>query len=158
MISLFAAITVFFSPLGGCEQQIVKDINGAQKVVLEQMYSFTSQPITDALIAAHKRGVEVHVIFDRSWRDQMTRNHHPLTQEDALVAAGIDVLIDRKHAIAHNKVRVIDGTIVLTGSFNDTGQAEHGNAENIVRITGNAAIVQAYIANFAKHASHSVKP
>ncbi len=32
--------------------------------------------------------------------------------------------IDAKHAIAHNKVMVIDGQVVITGSVNFTKQAE----------------------------------
>jgi phosphatidylserine/phosphatidylglycerophosphate/cardiolipin synthase-like enzyme len=35
-----------------------------------------------------------------------------------LVNAGIQTLIDDQHAIAHNKVMVIDSATVITGSFN----------------------------------------
>lgn len=42
------------------------------------------------------------------------------------------VLIDAKHAIAHNKVIVIDGETVLTGSFNFTKAAQDKNAENLL--------------------------
>jgi PLD-like domain len=37
-----------------------------------------------------------------------------------LVHAGIQTLIDDQHAIAHNKVMVIDSATILTGSFNFT--------------------------------------
>ena len=49
-----------------------------------------------------------------------------------MVAAGITTLIDRKPTIAHNKVMVIDGATVLTGSFNWTASAEKSNAENLL--------------------------
>ena len=39
--------------------------------------------------------------------------------------------IDAKHAIAHNKVIVIDGVTTLTSSFNFTRVAEEKNAENL---------------------------
>ena len=37
---------------------------------------------------------------------------------------GIACFIDAQHAIAHNKVMVIDGQTVITGSFNFTKAAE----------------------------------
>ena len=42
--------------------------------------------------------------------------------------------IDAQHAIAHNKVMVIDGATVITGSFNFTKRAENANAENLLVI------------------------
>ena len=47
---------------------------------------------------------------------------------------GIPVRIDVKRAIAHNKVMVIDGKMVITGSFNFTKSAEENNAENLLVI------------------------
>ena len=47
---------------------------------------------------------------------------------------GIPTFIDDKHAIAHNKVMVIDGQTVLTGSFNITKAAEENTAENLLVI------------------------
>ena len=40
---------------------------------------------------------------------------------------GIPALIDANHAIAHNKIMIIDGA-VITGSFNFTKAAEKKNA------------------------------
>jgi hypothetical protein len=53
-----------------------------------------------------------------------------------LVNKGVPVWIDSKHAIAHNKVMIIDGANVITGSFNFTKAAEKSNAENLVIIAG----------------------
>lgn len=47
---------------------------------------------------------------------------------------GIPIFIDDKHAISHNKFMVIDGHIVITGSFNFTKAAEENNAENLLVI------------------------
>jgi hypothetical protein len=63
-------------------------------------------------------------------------------------------LIDDKHAIAHNKVMVIDGRTVLTGSFNFTKAAEEKNAENLLVIE-DAALAKRYADNWADHAGHS---
>ena len=37
---------------------------------------------------------------------------------DFLAHAGVPTLIDSEHAIAHNKVMVVDGETVITGAFN----------------------------------------
>jgi len=43
---------------------------GAKESVLVQAYSFTSAPIAKALVEAHRRGVRVQVILDRSQRTE----------------------------------------------------------------------------------------
>jgi phosphatidylserine/phosphatidylglycerophosphate/cardiolipin synthase-like enzyme len=43
-------------------------------------------------------------------------------------------MIDSAHAIAHNKVMILDGKTVITGSFNFTKAAEEKNAENLLTI------------------------
>ncbi len=63
-------------------------------------------------------------------------------------------LIDSKHAIAHNKVMVIDGKTLITGSFNFTKAAEEKNAE-ILLILDNAELVNVYMDNWEKHKKHS---
>jgi len=68
--------------------------------------------------------------------------------------AGIPVWIDAQHAIAHNKVMIIDGNTILTGSFNFTKAAEQQNAENLVTIH-DAALAEQYTANWQKHLEHS---
>ena len=63
-------ISAFFSPNGGCTEAIVDQLNGAKRQVLVQAYSFTSAPIARALVDAHKRGVDVQVILDKSQKSE----------------------------------------------------------------------------------------
>ena len=55
-------------------------------------------------------------------------------------------LIDAQHAMAHNQVIVIDGEIVIGGSFNYTRAAQDKNAEN-VEITRDKVVAAKYTAN-----------
>jgi phosphatidylserine/phosphatidylglycerophosphate/cardiolipin synthase-like enzyme len=141
--------TVCFSPKGGCTELIVGHLAAAQSSVRVQAYSFTSAPIAQALVDAHQRGVKVTVILDRDQRTDQYSSATFLHNHD------IPVRIDAKHAIAHNKIMIIDGKTVITGSFNFTKQAEQGNAENLVILEGKARIVQAYQENFEQHLGHS---
>lgn len=139
---------VYFSPKGGCTEAIVKNLDQAERYVLVQAYSFTSKPIAEALVNAHKRGVKVKVLLDKSQRNGKG------SKLSLLVDAGIPVSIDTKHAIAHNKVMIIDGVTVLTGSFNFTNAAEDKNAENLLVIR-DKVVARKYRNNWNSHSKHS---
>lgn len=141
-------IQVYFSPNGGCTDAIVNSLNQAKKTILVQAYSFTSAPIAKAVVDAHKRGVNVQVILDKS---QKTEKY---SSADFVLHAGIKVLIDTKHKIAHNKVMIIDSEIVITGSFNFSKSAEESNAENLL-IINSYELAGKYIENWKKHSDHS---
>lgn len=139
-----SGLDVYFSPHGGCDSRILEFINAENKEILVQAYSFTSMAIADALVA---KGSIVHVIVDR------TQTSDKIVQY--LVAHGIDVLIDKKHPIAHNKVIITPGA-VETGSYNYTKQAED-NAENCLFIKYKPLAAK-YRDNWMTHKAHSVPP
>ena len=139
---------VYFSPDGGAAAAIVAELGKATNSVLVQAYSFTSAPIAKALVDAHKRGVKITVILDKG---QKTAKY---SSADFVSRAGITTLIDGKHAIAHNKVMVIDGLTLITGSFNFTKAAEESNAENLL-IVRDKDLAAAYIENWKLHEAHS---
>jgi len=143
-----AEIQVYFSPQGGCTEAVVANLDKATNTVLVQAYSFTSAPIAKALVDAKKRGVKVQVILDKSQRTER------YSSADFVQRAGIATFIDAKHAIAHNKIMVIDGETILTGSFNFTKAAEEKNAENLLVIQ-DAALAAKYTANWQAHLKHS---
>ena len=142
-------VQVYFSPRGGAQEAIVKAIESAKESIIVQAYSFTSAPIAEALLLAHKRGVKVQAVLDKS---QRTEKYSGAT---FLANAGIPVLIDDAHAIAHNKVIVLDERIVVTGSFNFTKAAEERNAENVI-ILDSPDMAKLYTRNGEAHMRHSV--
>lgn len=137
-----AEATVAFSPNGDVTNVIVKAINSARKQVLVQAYGFTSAPIIKALADARARGIDVEAILDKSNRSGRYSgatylvNHH------------IPVWIDDSVAIAHSKVMIIDGSAVITGSFNFTQAAQSKNAENVLLITNAPALAREYSKNW----------
>ena len=114
-----------------------------------QAYSFTSAPIAKVLVVAHKRGVKVTVVLDSS---QQSKKY---SSADFVNNVGISTYIDAKHAIAHNKIMIINGATIITGSYNFTKAAEEKNAENLLVIKGDPELVKKYLANFQKHLGHS---
>jgi len=143
-----APAQVYFSPHGGCTEAIVEALSKAKTEVLVQAYSFTSKEIAKALLDAHKRGVKTQIILDRS---NMSGKY---SAGDFTAHGGIPTYIDSDHAIAHNKVMIIDKETVITGSFNFTGNAEKSNAENLL-IIKSRDLAKAYIENWQEHKGHS---
>jgi len=143
-----AAIEVYFSPNGGCTDAILKEISAAKNSVLVQAYWFTSARIAKGLAEAHKRGVKVEVILD------LSRAEIDNAQADFLVENGVPTSIDDKHVTAHNKVIIIDGQVIITGSFNFTEQAEKANAENLM-VVRDKAVADKFTANWKVHRGHS---
>jgi hypothetical protein len=144
-----AHVAVYFSPKGSATDAVVRALNAAQTQVMMQAYSFTSTPIATALTEAHKRGVKVRAVLDKSHE---TDKYSAAT---FLANAGIQPLIDDKHAIAHSKVMVIDSATLITGSFNFTKAAEEKNAENLLVIKDAPELVKAYEATIRLHAGHA---
>jgi phosphatidylserine/phosphatidylglycerophosphate/cardiolipin synthase-like enzyme len=143
-----APVEVYFSPNDGATDAIVREITRARTEILVQAYSFTSAPIAKALLKAHKRGVKVQAILDKSQKTQK------YSSASFLMNSGIPTYIDDRHAIAHNKIIIIDRAVVITGSFNFTKAAEERNAENLL-IIRSKELAKPYIENWHRHREHS---
>jgi phosphatidylserine/phosphatidylglycerophosphate/cardiolipin synthase-like enzyme len=145
-------IDIAFSPNGGITTMITTELAAAEKTIQVQAYSFTSSEISQALISAKKRGVDVCIILDKSNVTGGDKDN-PRSQKEAellhtLAASGIPIKVDYDFQIAHSKIMVIDSRDVITGSFNFTYSAEHNNAENCILFHGNLPLAAIYQQNW----------
>jgi phosphatidylserine/phosphatidylglycerophosphate/cardiolipin synthase-like enzyme len=154
VVSAPTTVRAVFTPQDDVAGFIVEAIHHAHKQVLVQAFSFTHGGIAKALIDAHNRGVEVKLIADREQTEKMEHGQVP-----RISSAGIPVWLDGEHQSAHNKVMVIDQGMpaaqVITGSFNFTQAAQFKNAENVVFLSGNEKLADAYARNWQQHLLHS---
>jgi phospholipase D len=134
-------IQACFTPQYRCLSLITEKIKRSKVEILVQAYQLTSKEIAEALIKAHQRGVRVKVLVDKS---QAFTSHSQLSN---LVREEIEVLIDYKPHIAHNKIILIDKNCVIGGSYNFSEAAEYSNAENVL-ILENSPIIQEYYRNW----------
>ncbi|MDQ5986659.1 MAG: Cardiolipin synthase B [Syntrophus sp. SKADARSKE-3] len=139
----------FFSPGGGCTEAILKAVSQARTEILIMAYSFHSPAIAQALIAAHKRGVKVSMILDKSERQE------GLTPPIQMFQAGIPVYLDGTHAVMNNRLIIIDGQTIITGSFNFNAASENMNAENLLIIQAKE-LAASYRENWLHHKKHSI--
>jgi phosphatidylserine/phosphatidylglycerophosphate/cardiolipin synthase-like enzyme len=152
-----AQIEVCFSPPlpGGCDPiRAIEDVvRTARKSILIQAYEITPGPLVTALVEAHRRGVDVRAIVDYKQLSDR-RNRDDAFAVEHLGAAGIPVLVDRPPGLMHDKVMIIDGEVVVTGSFNYTYSAEHRNVENLLVIRDPALAAQ-YVQHWQSRAIES---
>jgi len=137
-------IDVYFSPDGGAGHAVVKEIAGAKTSLDIAAYSYTHAEISKATVEAHKRGIRVRVVMDK------TQSAGKYSSATFLHNSGVPVWIDVKVGLMHNKYLIIDGQTIITGSFNLTKSADERNAENLLLIRGKEKLTQAYAENFKK--------
>lgn len=130
-------VAVFFPSIHNCSAQIIRLVDRANSTVRVAIYSFTLKNIANSLIRAKIRGVDVSMIMEPSQKSQYS-------QYDTLVKAGIPIVMDTGSGIMHDKVMIVDGKYVVTGSFNWSANAENENAENML-ILSNPVAVTAYV-------------
>lgn len=140
-----------FTPGEDCTGEIVSALDAAKNSILVQAYSFTSHPIAGALARAKHRGVEVRIILDNT---SGTKDVFSTKTKEYLIDNGIPIRLDYKVSIAHNKVMIIDGKTVVTGSFNFTRAAQERNAENLL-IIKDEALAKLYTQHWKERAKES---
>jgi phosphatidylserine/phosphatidylglycerophosphate/cardiolipin synthase-like enzyme len=122
-------VEIYFSPDDGVAEHIVGAINAGQKTINFLAYSFTNNDIALALIDRSGAGVSVRGVFDES---QVQSNEGG--EYNRLHRQQLDVLQDGIPGLLHDKVFIIDGKTVITGSYNFSANAEKVNDENLVII------------------------
>lgn len=130
----------FFCPEDHCSSVVINWIERANKSIDLAIYSFTLDSISDALLKASSRGVRVRVIMER---EQVNR----YSEYTKLKKRGVEVMLDKNDHYMHNKFMVIDGKVVLTGSYNYTLSADRYNDENLIVIL-DRRVAEAYESEF----------
>lgn len=127
--SLFAASAqVGFSPEGTAQQLVINVIGSAKYNIRMMAYSFTAPDIMKALIAAKRRGVDVKIVVDENGNTGRASR----AAMNLVTNAGIPLRVNSNYKIQHDKVIIVDGRHVETGSFNYTASAEKYNSENAI--------------------------
>ena len=137
--------------MGGCMNILIDMISRANESIHVMIYGFTLDALADALIRAAERGVDVKVLIkaeSAGWKG---------SEHEELIAHGVDVKMDSNPDLMHHKVMVIDGRIVVTGSYNWTWSAEKNNDENIL-VVEDPGVAAIYEREFQRLWSHGLTP
>lgn len=153
--------------VGGPDVVLVADLNSAQRTIDVAAFEMNSPTITQALLDAHRRGVQVRIVTDdangldvEAYQEYLAADEDERenlademgsppdeTTLDELYDAGIPIEDDDRSDLMHNKFIIIDSTVVWTGSMNLTINGTYRNNNNFVRIR-NQRMVQDYQTEF----------
>lgn len=118
---------------------LLGSIRSARKSIVCSYYLFVvrgnneSKKVLEELIRAHRRGVDVRVILEKT-RQKDRLNEENLHTAALLARGGIKVFFDDPDVVTHLKVTVIDSRYVFLGSHNLTQGALRLNNELSVLI------------------------
>ena len=120
---------------GGIDLALADAINAAQRTIDMAAYEFNNPILTNALLAAAQRGVQVRIVTDDEdgWGDEDST----LPQ---LNRASITIVTDERSALMHNKFTIIDSTTVWTGSWNYTINDTYRNNNNAIALRSRQAV------------------
>lgn len=132
----------FFSPGYSCVQELLRQLEAAQKSADICVFTITDDRITEAILRAHRRGIEVRVVTDDDKAHDLGSDIHRLSME------GVPCKMDIGNtAHMHHKFAIFDGTMLVNGSFNWTRSASEQNQENLIT-TDDDVLVSAFQERF----------
>jgi len=135
-------VNVYFSPDDGVMDIILQEVYGAREEIAFLGYSFTSDPLAQALVDKARQGVRVMGVFDSDMVAANTGSDY-----EWLLDAGLPVCRDGEKGLMHHKVIIIDRQVVITGSYNFTASAERYNDENIL-VLRDPRLAEMYLAEY----------
>jgi phosphatidylserine/phosphatidylglycerophosphate/cardiolipin synthase-like enzyme len=122
-------IESYFSPDDSVQERIIELIQEARENVDFCYYSFTSDPIADALLERADNGITLRGVVDTYQEGTGIGGEYQRLKD-----LGIDIHLDGHPEKMHLKLMIIDRRIVITGSYNLTRSAETRNDENTLVI------------------------
>lgn len=130
-----------FAPGDGPRLRIQSIIERARARVDCCVFTITDDRIARSLESAFRRGVKVRILTD----DDKSRDRGSDIRR--LGRAGIPIRFDQTDAHMHHKFALVDGEVLLTGSYNWTRSAASSNQENVL-FTDDARAVRAFQGEF----------
>ena len=165
---VFAApfqVHTYFSPNGGAQEAILRNISNANRSIDIAMYNFSSDKILKALesVKRNNKKLKIRMIFDDAASTEVDSpgSSSKADMSASLEKIGIDVRYVSK--IMHHKFVIIDGfpdglegnenfsdTVLLNGSGNFSNRADTSYDENLVEIKNASPLLRFAISRGGK--------
>ena len=119
----------YFAPEDKVMDKIVSEIGKAAASIHVMAFSFTSQEMSSIIKMKKRSGIKVKVLFHGSGAET------EYSRLKDMKSVGAETYISHnRRGVMHNKVIIIDRSVVITGSFNFSKNANISNDENILII------------------------
>lgn len=137
-------IQVLFSSEDKIVSKLIAIVNDAEVNIRFLAFSFTDDPLAQAMIDRARAGLEVKGVFEAFG------STYSSSELGKFWCANVPVRQDGNGSFLHHKVIIIDNSIVITGSLNFSTNADDSNEENVL-ILDNPEIAALYIQEFEKN-------
>lgn len=125
------AIDYVFTSEGQKPDQLIMNlINQSQATLDVAIYNLSRESIIQALVEAQKRGVQVHILIDKTKVEKKSQ----IKALQALIDAGAMIKVNTFEGKMHEKMLIADRKIATVGSFNYTDESSEDNDEVLVAI------------------------
>lgn len=121
------SVEIYYAPEDLPGERLAALYGNARRYIYVAIFGITYPPIVKALVAAHKRGVDVRVITDR----ERLNDPKQRAAVETLSLAGIPIKVNRHENLMHLKQVVMDDEINTSGSMNQTGSGNRYNDERL---------------------------
>ncbi|MBC7870751.1 MAG: DUF1669 domain-containing protein, partial [Chitinophagaceae bacterium] len=121
--------------LNGVDYPLATAIDGVQRTLDIAAYEWNSPRLTQAVISALQRGVQVRMVVD----DEATIEDDDSTIQQ-VISAGAQVVDDSRGALMHDKFMIMDSQVVWTGSTNFTINDVYRNNNNLLMLRSRRAV------------------
>jgi phosphatidylserine/phosphatidylglycerophosphate/cardiolipin synthase-like enzyme len=142
-------VDVMFSPDDIVVDRLSTLLGEAQQSIYFLAYSFGSNDLGNVIRERASQGIAVGGVLES---DQVTSEQANPNQVDELNLfrqAGVDIRLDGQPEVMNHKIMIIDGKIVIVGSYDFTNRAENENDENVL-IIYNEEIAQKFMEEFQR--------
>jgi cardiolipin hydrolase len=131
----------YFSPGPECVNAVIGQLRACRSQADICVFTLSDDRISDQVLAAHQRGVQVRLITDND------KAFDSGSDVNRLRDAGVPVVVDQTDAHMHHKFAIFDGRWLLNGSYNWTRSAAEHNEENLT-VCNDPALVRRFKAEF----------
>lgn len=136
-------VEVWFAPDDGVAARLVELLRGAEERIEIMAFAFTLDALGSVVAERSAEGVWVRGVIEADQAGD------PGTEFDFLRKMGVDLRVDGNPNSMHHKVIILDGRVVITGSYNFSHNAEQINDENLI-IIHNAELAAQYETEFER--------
>jgi phosphatidylserine/phosphatidylglycerophosphate/cardiolipin synthase-like enzyme len=136
-------LQVLFSAEDHTISNLIAIVNDAKTSIRFLAFSFTDYPLAQAMIDRAKAGVDVKGVYETFGSTSEG------SELKTFLCAGVPARQDGNASFLHDKIIIIDNSIVVTGSLNFSSNADDSNEENVV-ILDNPEIAALYLQEFDK--------
>ncbi len=125
-------------------KELLQVLSQSKQDISIAVYWFTNQELFDCLLEQLNRKINVRLII----HNDFINNRESGLEFQQLIDSGCEFYFSDNDNPMHNKFCIIDGEVLVNGSYNWTYYAEEKNRENIIIIKNEKEVIDSFVNEF----------